>query len=255
MPRDLVHSVATSLILGAVATAGMAVSGGRAAPVSDSPLTDSALSGGFVVPLAAEQSRQVTRVRSLEGIQLAQAGGSSAPDPNQPSSIPSASARGPIGSQGTGGDSLNMPTGMAGGMRSEEGMQSGRVPSQEMMNRSQAYPAERQSGTGLQQEQQRAPTWWNPLTWGRGMRSQEQLREERQELPSSGAATRNPRYENETVVEQPWRAPDVPGGRRGQTSTGRESRPFGGTPAQSNPGMGSDYFGRQQQPRPMEQQQ
>ena len=253
MPRYFIHSAAVATFLGV----GIAI--GAAAPAV-AAVVQSPLIGGFAGVLSPAQPQQVTIVRDLDGVQLAEtASGSSARDRSSPSANPSPAARGPIGSQGTSGNTLGTTGGMTGGMRSEEGMRSGRVPSEQMMNQSQPYPAApagRQPSAMPQQQQQQEGSWWKPWTWGGGMRSQQELRQEQQRLPSSGAATRNPRYENETVVEQPWRAPDVPGGERGQTATGRESRVFGGSPAQSNPSTGSDYFGRQprQQQPPAQQQ-
>ena len=237
MPRQFSHSVAVTAALGAIALVGIATTKATALPVENST--------------SSPAPRQITIVRSLDAMELAQGYDSSASDPNTPSAIPNPSARGPIGSQGTSGNTLGTTGGMTGGMRTEDSLRGSRMHTTPMMNQRQSAPVERQS---MQQQQRENSSWWKPWTWGSGMRSQQELQQEQQRLPSSRAAMRNPRYENETVVEQPWRAPDVPGGERGQTATGRESRVLGGSPSQSNPSMGSDYFGRQSPERPSSQQ-
>jgi hypothetical protein len=247
MSRHLIQFAALTAIVGGSVASGMTTPAVASLTASSAPRESAAVLSS---PPTTEYA--VTIIRSLASmnggsVQMAQAEGSSAAGRDIPSSNPSASARGPIGSQGTSNDSLNTTGGMTGGMRAEEGMQSGQAPSERMMNQSQGMNQEERMNQSTAPQQQQQSRWWNPLTWGRGMRSQQDLQP--QNRPSSGAAMRDPRFPNETVVEQPWRAPDVPGGERGQTSTGRQSRTFGGTAAQSNPSTGSDYFygGRQQQ--------
>ena len=268
MSRYLIHSAVLATLFGAAVVGSTAPAAMAASAVGNPSL------GGFVDPLptgAASGQQQVTVTRSLAEMQLAQTYESSPQDPvtiypteNTPSSNINPSARGPIGSQGTSGDSLGTTGGMSGGMRMEEGTQSGQPMSSRMMNQSQSAPAESQSymerqssaeRQSMSPQQQRQSTWWKPWTWGSGMRSQQQMGQEQQNLPSSGAAMRNPRARNETVVEQPWRAPDVPGTERGQTSTGRESRVIGGSPAQLNPTTGADYWGGSRRQPQQEQEQ